>query len=134
MSQTATATAAPATVPATAISWFEIPAADLERARRFYEAILEAPLKALCFEGEDIAVFPCQEGGVAGCLLETAHPSPHGTQVYLNVNGRLDRTLELVAANGGRVEEPKRELPNGIGWVARIADSEGNRVGLHAMQ
>jgi len=130
MSQTATA--AVTAVPATAITWFEIPAADLARAQRFYEAILEAPLRAMDFEGEQIAIFPCQDGGVAGCLVETAHPSPHGTQVFLNVTGRLDRTLELVAANGGRLEEAKRELP-GIGWVARIADSEGNRVGLHAM-
>lgn len=126
MSQTATA------APSTAITWFEIPAANLERAQRFYEAILETPLRAECFEGENIAIFPCGEGGVAGCLLETAHPSPHGTLVYVNVTGRLDRTLELVTASGGRVELPKRELP-GIGWVARIADSEGNRVGLHAM-
>ena len=65
--------------------------------------------------------------------METAHPSAHGTVVYLNVNGRLDRTLELVTANGGRVELPKTELPRGIGCIAKIADSEGNLVGLHAM-
>ncbi len=128
MSQTATA----ATV-STAITWFEIPAANLERAQRFYETILETPLKAELFAGTNIAIFPCEDGGVRGCLLETAHPSPHGTIVYLNVNGRLDRPLDLVTANGGRVELPKTELPHGIGWIAKIADSEGNLVGLHAM-
>jgi predicted enzyme related to lactoylglutathione lyase len=27
--------------------------------------------------------------------------------------------------------EPKNHLP-GVGWVAQIRDSEGNRIGLHA--
>jgi uncharacterized protein len=128
MSQTATATTV-----STAITWFEIPAENLERAQRFYETILEKPLIVQPSDGENIAIFPCEDGGVRGCLVETAHPSGHGTVVYLNVNGRLDRTLELVTANGGRVELAKTELPRGIGWIAKITDSEGNRVGLHAM-
>jgi predicted enzyme related to lactoylglutathione lyase len=121
-----------ATVPATAVTWFEIPAADLARAQRFYETILESPLKAENFAGSDIAIFPARDGGVRGCLLTTAHPSPHGTMVYLSVDGRLDRTLERVPSAGGRVDTPKVELPNGIGFIAHIIDSEGNRVGLHA--
>jgi uncharacterized protein len=124
-----TATAA---LPATAITWFEIPTANLERARRFYETIVGLPLSAVEFAGENIVVFPAQDGGVKGCLVEEAHPSPHGTLVYLNVNGRIDAALEAAAANGGSVETPKNELP-GVGWVARIVDSEGNRVGLHAI-
>jgi len=124
-----TATAA---LPATAITWFEIPAANLERAQRFYETILELPLSSVVFEGENIAIFPAQDAGVKGCLVETAHPSPHGTLVYLNVDGRIDRALALVVPNGGRVDVPKTELP-GVGWVAKIVDSEGNLVGLHAI-
>ncbi len=108
------------------------PAADLARAQRFYEAILESPLRAENFAGDDIAIFPARDGGVTGCLVATAHPSPHGTIVYLNVDGRLDRTLERVPAAGGQLATPKTELPNGIGFVAHIIDSEGNRIGLHA--
>jgi predicted enzyme related to lactoylglutathione lyase len=120
-----------ATAPATAVTWFEIPAADLTRAQRFYETILGSPLQVVNFAGSDIAMFPAQERGVTGCLLTTAHPSPHGTMVYLSVTG-LDSALERVPAAGGRIDTPKEELPNDIGFIAHIIDSEGNRVGLHA--
>ena len=82
--------------------------------------------------GEKLVIFPAEEGGVKGCLVEGVHPSPHGTIVYLNVDGRIDRALDLAEQSGGRVDTPKTELP-GIGFVARIIDSEGNRVGLHAI-
>ncbi len=122
-----------ATVPTTAVTWFEIPASDMSRAQRFYETILESPLRRENFAGSDIVIFPARDAGVKGCLVATAQPSPHGTIVYLNVDGRLDRTLERVPVAGGRVETSKVELPNGMGSIAHVIDSEGNRVGLHSM-
>ncbi|MGD0053552.1 MAG: VOC family protein [Vulcanimicrobiaceae bacterium] len=113
------------------VTWFEIPAANLERAINFYNAILEAPLQRIDFNGTPMAVFPHDEPGVGGCLVQDEHPSPHGTLVFLNVEGRLDRTLELVPGAGGRVATPKVSIgPHG--WSAHIIDSEGNRVGLHS--
>ena len=35
---------------------------------------------------------------------------------------------------GGKVALPKTALPEGLGFFAHIIDSEGNRVGLHALQ
>ncbi len=118
-----------------AISWFEIPTADFERARAFYSRILEIELPEQPFGHARIAVFPYERPGVGGCLDEGSQsaPSAGGTVVYLDVNGRLDRTLELVPAAGGRILAPKEALPPGMGFVAHILDSEGNRVGLHAI-
>jgi len=118
-----------------AISWFEIPVADFDRARRFYSTILEAELPESVFAGDRIAMFPYESPGIGGCLDEGAKraPSAEGTVVYLDVKGRLDRTLELVPAAGGRVATPKEALPPGMGFMAHIIDSEGNRVGLHAI-
>jgi predicted enzyme related to lactoylglutathione lyase len=118
-----------------ALTWFEIPVADFDRARRFYGAILEIDLPESIFAGDRIAVFPYERPGVGGCLDEGAKraPSAEGTVVYLDVNGRLDRTLELVRQAGGRVAAPKEALPPGMGFTAQIIDSEGNRVGLHAI-
>ena len=118
----------------TAITWFEIPATDLERAKRFYESIFETELKVMDFGGP-MAIFPYENPGVGGCIVAGAatHPSPHGTLIYLNAEGRLDRTLELVASAGGRVDTPKAKVSDDIGYVAYIIDSEGNRVGLHAI-
>lgn len=117
----------------TAITWFEIPATDLQRAKRFYEAIFEAELKVMDFGGP-MAIFPYENPGIGGCIFAggDSHPSPHGTLIYLNAEGRLDRTLELVTQAGGRVDTPKAKITDDIGYVAHIIDSEGNRVGLHA--
>jgi predicted enzyme related to lactoylglutathione lyase len=116
----------------TAITWFQIPTADLDRAAAFYAAILEEPMNVIDFQGARIAIFPYEPPGVGGCLVTDAHPTPHGTLVFLNVDGRLDRVLALVEGAGGRIAAPK-ELLEGVGWVAQIVDSEGNRVGLHAI-
>ena len=131
MSQTATA-AATAVSP---ITWFEIPTADFDRARRFYETILETTLNAMQFGPGRIAIFPHAEPGITGCLDESSgsRPADGGTVVYLKVaDGRLDRTLARVESAGGSIATEKIEL-EGIGWVANILDSEGNRVGLHAI-
>jgi hypothetical protein len=126
MSETANATR-------TAITWFEIPATDLQRARRFYETIFETQLNVADFGGP-MAIFPYESPGIGGCIFSGGtHPSPHGTLIYLNAEGRLDRTLELVTQAGGRVDTPKMKVTDEIGYVAHIIDSEGNRVGLHAM-
>lgn len=116
----------------TAVTWFELPATDLQRAKRFYETILETELQVMDFGGP-MAIFPYENPGIGGCIVAgRSHPSPHGTLVYLNAEGRLDRTLELVEAAGGRVDAPKTRVSDSIGDVAYIIDSEGNRVGLHA--
>ena len=116
-----------------AITWFEIPTADFDRARRFYETILDTTLNEHPFDGSRIATFASAGGGVGGCLDEGSKstPSLHGTVIYLDVDGRLDATLARIEGAGGRILIPKTELP-GVGSVAHIADSEGNRVGLHA--
>jgi len=129
MSQTATATGV------SPITWFEIPTADFDRAHRFYETILETTLEARQFGPGRIVIFPHVEPGPTGCLDESSnsHPSDGGTVVYFKVeDGRLDRVLALAVSAGGSVVEPKTEL-QGIGWVAQVLDSEGNRVGLHAI-
>ena len=124
-----------ATAVRSALTWFEIPSADFDRARAFYQTILEAPMREEVFGTGRIALFPYAKPGVGGALEESSEtrPSAEGTLVYLDVDGRLDRTLELVVANGGRVVFPKTALPPGMGWTAHIIDSEGNRVGLHAI-
>ncbi len=118
-----------------AITWFEIPTTDFDRARRFYEAILETPLREEMFGNGRIALFPYERPGVGGALDEAsqARPGDAGVVVYLGVEGRLDRTLALVPGAGGALAAPKTALPPGMGFVAHIIDSEGNRVGLHTI-
>ena len=114
------------------ITWFEIPATDFARAVRFYETIFAAPLRHDS-AWPNMAFFPYQRPGVSGAVTwgEGHRPSPDGVVIYLNCEGRIDEVLDRVDAAGGSIVEPKSHIP-GVGWVAQIHDSEGNRIGLHA--
>jgi uncharacterized protein len=119
-----------ATIRPTVVTWFEIPAADFERAVHFYEAVFGIQLRRE-LEWPGLAIFPYEEPGVSGCVVK-GRPSGDGVVVYLNCDGKLDTVLGRLANAGGAVLKNKSHLP-GIGWVAQIFDSEGNRVGLHAV-
>lgn len=126
--------AAPAVRP-TAACWFEIPAADFRRAVAFYEALLDVTLKQEDMDGLSMGVFPYAEPGVGGAVA-SGHglaPAADGPVVYLNADGRLDAALARVSSLGGAVVMPRTELPGDMGSIALIRDSEGNRVGLHAV-
>lgn len=122
--------------PTHAITWFEIPVLELDRAQRFYEVVLERPMKRETMGSEQMALFAADEAGVKGCLNLTAErvaPSSAGTRVYLDASPSLDAALARVPRAGGRVTQAKVALPEGLGWFAHIADTEGNVVGLHAL-
>jgi len=117
-----------------ALNWFEIPAADLRRATRFYEAVLGRKLKHDTMGPQELAIFSYEQPGVGGCLVagEGYAPAASGTVVYLAVEPGLDDALERVKRAGGKIALPKTVLPEGMGVYAHVIDSEGNRVGLHA--
>ena len=119
-----------------AIHWFEIPVADIDRAQRFYETLLAKSLRREEMGPQTLAVFPYDNGqGIGGALLKSAtapKPSIDGNLVYLNASPSLDAVLARAGELGAQVLLPKLELPNDIGFIAQIVDSEGNRVGLHS--
>lgn len=119
------------------ISWFEISVSDLHRARQFYESIFEIEMKEETMGPMQMAVFPYdREKATGGCLLQGPHcaPSREGVVLYLNAGDSVDTVLDRVAAAGGEITVPKTALPPGMGFFAHIVDTEGNRVGLHALK
>ena len=129
-----TATATPK--QASALSWFEIPALDLARAQAFYEAVLGAPMRREVIGPNTLAVFSYGDTGVGGCVMvgpQVPAPRGDGTLVFLNAAPSLDGALGRVHAAGGRITTPKVTLPGDMGMFAHVIDSEGNRVGLHAL-
>lgn len=119
-----------------AITWFEIPVADLDRAQRFYETVLGRALRREDFGGEPLAVFPYEQPAPGGCLQPGAHASAaagSGIRIYLDCGPSIDAVLGRIEAAGGRVTVPKTELPKGLGFIAHLRDTEGNEVGLHAL-
>lgn len=117
-----------------ALDWFEIPVAELARARRFYGALLQADLREESFNGQQMAILPYRKGGVGGALMagEQFIPSTQGTVVYLGAGDDLDGALARVEAAGGRVLSGKIHLSDEIGSIAFFIDTEGNRIGLHS--
>jgi len=115
--------------------WVDIPVTDLDRAIRFYSAVVGRPVGKLGGPGLTFGLFEHQGGEVGGCLVASAEggaPSLAGPLVYIDASDRLDAAIAAARAQGGRVLQDKHSIaPNGFRAV--IVDSEGNRVALHSM-
>ena len=113
------------------IHWFEIPTTDLDRAARFYEAMLATKLTRQGAPESPMAIFGDDPKGVMGCLLvDGRKPSDAGTRIYLTAPD-LDACVARAAAAGGTIVQAKTSIgPHG--WIALVRDLDGNTVGLHA--
>jgi uncharacterized protein len=115
------------------IVWCDIPVRDLDRAIKFYSAVLGQAVAKLSMEGLTFGLMPDADSGVSGCLVmgEEHVPSAGGPMIYLNCDQRLDAAIAAAVQNGGRILKPKHQIgPHGIRAV--VLDSEGNRVALHS--
>lgn len=119
-----------------AVAWFEIPAADLARAQKFYETIFDCTLVPLEMENFKMAMFPTEEGTIGGAVVyapDFYETGTQGTLVYLNASPDLQVVLDKIEAAGGKVVIPKTQITPEYGYMAAFIDSEGNRLGLHSM-
>lgn len=119
-----------------AISWFEIPSTQLDRAQAFYETVLNCRMRREPMGPAESAVFPYEEEGVGGCLMAgptAPAPGAAGTLVYLDASPSLDAALARATQAGGTIALGRQALPPGMGFFAQITDLDGNRVGLHAL-
>jgi len=116
------------------VNWFMIPVKDLEKAKKFYEAVIDDELSRSEMGPMKMAWFPMTNGapGAAGALVkgEGYVPSHAGTLVYLHVKD-IDDTMARIKVHGGRVLIPKSRMGE-YGFVAHFEDTEGNRVALHS--
>jgi len=115
------------------IVWCDIPVKDLDRAIKFYSAVLGAKIEKQSFGDMSMGVLPHAGENVSGCLStsDEGKPSADGPLIYLNCEGRLDPAVSAVGKNGGKVLKPKHQI-GPYGFRAVILDSEGNRIALHS--
>jgi predicted enzyme related to lactoylglutathione lyase len=122
-----------------AISWFEIPATNLERATTFYETIFGVKLNPLDLQNIRMRMFPLNDmmTQVGGAVVDSGgfhKPSTtDGPLIYLNGNPDVQLVLDKVEAAGGKIMVPKTEISPEYGHMAVIIDTEGNRIGLHSV-
>lgn len=123
------------------VTWFEIPVHDSQRARTFYEVILDIQMNTqhipetneeLTFFPSDPNVIQATSGRVTGALTKSAKakPSAEGTLIYINASPSIQTVLDKVEQAGGKILVPAMRIKAGL--IAIILDTEGNRVGLHA--
>lgn len=122
-----------------AISWFEIPSNDIDRAAKFYESIFGLSLIPMDMGPIKMRMFPIDnpETGIGGAIVYNAEfyntSSTDGVLIYLNGNPDVQNILDRVEAAGGKIMVPKTQITPEYGYMAVIIDTEGNRIGLHAV-
>jgi predicted enzyme related to lactoylglutathione lyase len=120
------------------IRWFEIYVQDVERAKRFYEAVLETKLQKLNAPMPDLELwqFPSDQDryGATGALVKmTGVPSGgNSTIVYFGCDDCAVEQGRVVNA-GGQIYRPKMSIGQ-YGFITLAVDPEGNMIGLHSMQ
>lgn len=123
------------------ITWFEIPVLDSQRARKFYETILDIKMHTEFIEetNEELTFFPSNpsviqatSGRVTGVLTksERAKPSHDGTLIYLNASPEIQTVINKIEPAGGKMISPKILIK--AGYIAVFIDTEGNKIALHA--
>lgn len=122
-----------------AISWFEIPTTDIDRAAKFYEAIFGITLIPMDMPNIKMRMFPLDDmmNGVGGSLVDSGgfhKPSAtDGPLIYLNGNPDVQNVLDKIEAAGGKIMVPKTQISPEYGYMAVFLDTEGNRIALHSV-
>ncbi|MEO1130484.1 MAG: VOC family protein [Planctomycetota bacterium] len=112
--------------------WFEIPVADLDRARAFYSTVLGRELSRQ--DGEPnpmVALTDMSDNGVSGHLYPGKPPAPgSGPTIHFAAPDSLDVTAKRVREAGGTVVSAPIEIPSGAFFYA--TDPDGNSIGFFA--
>lgn len=119
------------------LNWFEIPVADLARAKKFYEYIFAIEMTESVMGPIKMSFFPAVAGsgkvsGALCCHPDFYKPGVWGPMIYLNANPDLQVVLDRIEMIGGRVLIPKKLIGEGTGYMALFIDCEGNRMALHS--
>ncbi|MCC7501782.1 MAG: VOC family protein [Flavobacteriales bacterium] len=121
---------------ANSLNWFEIPATDIKRAKKFYQAIFKIKMEEMEMMGMQMAFFPWAPGNgkATGGLVKSKMHKPSkttGPVIYLNANPDLNTVLKRIEKAGGTVTMPKTPVGD-FGQMAFFFDTEGNRMALHS--
>jgi uncharacterized protein len=123
------------------IAFFQIPADNIDRAKRFYHSLLGwkiaptrtpmDPATMASVQFHDIITGDAKEGTMnMGLLYRRQMTEPIINFVHVD---DIDGILAKVEMLGGRIIRPREEIKT-VGMVAVIQDSEGNAIGLWQME
>lgn len=119
------------------IAYFEIPADNVDRAKKFYHDLLGwkieptktmgDPAKMKAMQYQDVITGDAKEGTIS---MGGMYKRQMTEQIinYVMVDD-LDKVIAKLAKLGGKIVVPKMEI-KGVGWTVIIQDTEGNTLGL----
>jgi imidazolonepropionase-like amidohydrolase/predicted enzyme related to lactoylglutathione lyase len=117
-----------------AVTWFDIPVNDIDRAKAFYETVLNVKLFSLNLGDIKFASFPEKSNGAgaSGWLIQnkSLQPSGQGTVIYFAVDD-MDAAINRIQVAGGTILQPKMKMGQ-LGYICLFQDTEGNTVGLRS--
>ena len=119
-----------------AVRWFEIYVQNMNRAKRFYEAVFLRKLQKLNSPPLEMWAFPMalDQMGTGGALVRMKgfQSGGNSTLVYFACEDCAEEAARAVK-NGGEIEKPKMSIGE-YGFIALVYDTEGNMIGLHSLK
>ena len=106
---------------------FEIPADDVERARKFYTELFGWQISSPPEFPEYLFVTTGDEDDLGGGMMKRQAPG-QGVVNYVQVESVADFSSKCEEL-GGKTIVPKSPVP-GMGWFAHFVDTEGNVFAL----
>jgi len=108
----------------------EIPAGNMQAATEFYAAVFDWNIQT--DPTYSYSMFSA-EGGPGGGFVGIDEGGDmqyklDSLLVYIGTDD-IDASLAKIAAQGGKVVQPKTEIPH-VGWFARFTDPAGNNLAL----
>lgn len=119
------------------IGWFEIYVDDIDRAKKFYQTILNLSLEQLndpTDSNTQMWAFPSdfEQYGASGALvkMDGFAAGSNSTIVYFSCDDCAVEESRVEAA-GGKIKQAKMALGE-YGFCTLAADTDGNMFGLHS--
>ena len=114
-----------------AVTWFEIPVSNLDKAIHFYETVFSMKMEPFTIKEFKLAMFPATE--VSGALLEETDykGSDRSVIIYLNIPDSIEAVLERAEQQGGTIITPRTVISEDVGWSATFRDLDNNVIGLY---
>ncbi len=122
------------------VGWFEIYVNDMQRAKLFYETILQTKLEELPTPSKDTTYhmysFPSNmtSYGSGGTLvkMEGFNAGGNSTIIYFVSEDCSIEEARIVDA-GGKIFKPKMSI-GAYGFIVLATDTEGNMFGIHSLK
>ncbi|MDX1754414.1 hypothetical protein SAMN06296241_1848 [Salinimicrobium sediminis] len=121
------------------VVWFEIYVDDLNRAKKFYEQVLQVKLSELPSSNESkdeltMLAFPMEmdDEGASGALVKMPGVGAGGNSTIIYFRSE-DCAVEekRIPDAGGKIFKPKMSIGE-YGFIVLAYDTEGNMFGVHS--